>query len=76
VDDVMPLTTSRGLGVCSVVVRTQTGSFDGNCPEPPTVRARWRFDYPKRSVDRISLCEAHAAALTRGANAGRLKLDA
>ena len=61
-------------GTCAINVRAESGQFAGHCPEPPTRRDRYKFSYPKPSVDRVELCGAHAAALTRSDQAGRLKL--
>lgn len=38
------------------------GQWGGNCDQPPTVRAVWRFE-PPDGPKRILLCDQHAAEL-------------
>jgi hypothetical protein len=46
---------------CAVTLPWAMGHGGGNCPQPPTVRAVWRFDTP--GPLQVLLCDEHAAEL-------------
>ena len=46
---------------CAVLIDDRVARSIGNCENPPTVRAVWRFDRP--GPTRILLCDEHAAEL-------------
>lgn len=46
---------------CAVLTDDDMGRGGGDCPQPPTVRAVWRFDQPGKMP--ILLCDQHADEL-------------